>query len=215
MSFLIDWWNRLSGLQQGFALVAVPASLILILQTLLLAIGMGHGHDGDMDTDTSGLGDHDMDDSGGDAVDFHDHDGGGNHDVSGLRILTVRGMVAFFAIGGWSGIVASGSGASVLGSMLIAFAAGLAALLMVAYFFKWALSLQENGTLSFSTAVGKTAEVYIRVPAARVGKGKVNILIGERLCELEAVTDSDADLRPGQQVNVAAVEGQILIVSNI
>ena len=45
---MIDWWNSLSVAAQVFACIAVPASLVLLIQTVLMLIGIGsEGGDGD------------------------------------------------------------------------------------------------------------------------------------------------------------------------
>ena len=44
--FIIDWWNSLSTLAQIFACIAVPATLVLIIQTVLMFIGFGDDADG-------------------------------------------------------------------------------------------------------------------------------------------------------------------------
>ena len=44
--FIIDWWNSLSLVSQVFACVAIPATMILLIQTLLLFFGVGEDADG-------------------------------------------------------------------------------------------------------------------------------------------------------------------------
>ena len=52
---MLNWWNSLDALQHFFAYVAIPATLILCIQTVLLLFGLGAGGDGEVDSDTSGL----------------------------------------------------------------------------------------------------------------------------------------------------------------
>ena len=52
---MLNWWNSLDALQHFFAYVAIPATLILCIQTVLLLFGLGAGGDGELDSDTSGL----------------------------------------------------------------------------------------------------------------------------------------------------------------
>ena len=47
---MISWFNQLNDLQQVFALIAIPSSIIMVLQTILLLIGVGDG----MDSGTGG-----------------------------------------------------------------------------------------------------------------------------------------------------------------
>ena len=95
---MIAWWESLQAIQQVFYIIAIPATLILILQTILLLFGMGHDSETDIDHDV----DHDIGD--------HDAAGDGANHEAGLRILTVRGIVAFLAVCGWVGVaLTSGS----------------------------------------------------------------------------------------------------------
>jgi len=62
--------------------------------------------------------------------------------------------------------------------------------------------------------VGKSAVVYMRVPAKRADRGKVNVIVQERMVEVSAVTDEDADLLPGSEVAVIGMSnGETLLVA--
>ena len=37
---MINWWNNLDTVQQVFALIAIPSTLIMVIQTIMLVIGM-------------------------------------------------------------------------------------------------------------------------------------------------------------------------------
>jgi hypothetical protein len=130
------WWESLSGLGQFFALVAIPATVILILQTLMLLFGLtGHG---DVDAGGNDL-DHDHDfglDHGHDVAHDHPLDSRELHDVHdhGLRIFTVRAFVAFFTIFGWLGVVLTDNNVSSVLSIALSVAAGFAAMVGMAYF---------------------------------------------------------------------------------
>ena len=82
-----EWWNGLSILSQIFAAIAIPATLIMIIQSLMMFLGLGF--ESDVEADIS------------ENIDYNVHDSS-----DGLSLITVRGMVAFFAIGGWAGLVA-------------------------------------------------------------------------------------------------------------
>jgi hypothetical protein len=216
-----DWWNALSGLERFFALTAIPATLLLLIQTLLLLVGLGGGH-GEAQAETGhdfGGDDGGWDHDGHDAPDAHltgehaGHEHGEIHDA-GLRVFTVRGFVAFFCIFGWSGLVCLQGGLGAPVSLLIAFGAGLLSMLSIALILKAALRLQFNGTLDLSNAVGKPASVYLRVPAGRQARGKVNLTVQERYIEADAVTDESGDLLPGREVIVVGLsEPGTLLVS--
>lgn len=221
MDWFFDWWNALNMVQQSFAVVAIPATVILVLQTVLLLFGLGGGHDadhGEFADDHSGLGDHgdvgdyDTDHGDGWELDDHDHDHDPAHHAAGLRIFTVRGMVAFFAIGGWLGIALSDTAMATPLVMILALLGGIAALLLTAWFIKWSLSLQEQGNLDLTGAVGKTARVYIPIPADGRRTGKVTLTLQERYVELDAVTNVERGLHTDEIVKVTGVMNQNLLV---
>lgn len=216
MSFFTDWWTGLNLLQQSFAVVAIPATVVLFLQTLLLLFGLGsshdvdHGVDHDFDHDLSHDFDHDSDAvAGHDAAhEFHDTPHDGAHHAAGLRIFTVRGIVAFFAVGGWLGIVLGETGLPTAAVLLISLAGGTAALVGIALLLRWSLSLQDQGNLDLRNAIGKTAQVYIPIPADGASAGKVNLVLQERFVELPAVTQAHCVLRTDQMVKVTGIINQ-------
>ena len=98
------WWQSLSTAEHVLLYVAVPATLILLLQTLLLFLG---GDAPDLDGD----GVPDALEAGADA----DLDGDGIPDTPGessapLHILTLRGVVAFCCLFGWGSLGLSQAG---------------------------------------------------------------------------------------------------------
>lgn len=207
--------------QQVMALFALPATAVLIIQTIMLLFGFGH--DGGADAPDGGIDLTDSDVMTGDA-DFSGSvsDTAGDGDTwlsegdvdfdSGLRLLTVRGMVAFFAVGGWVGIAAIDLGAKVWLASLAAVAAGLVALWLVAVIFKALMRLQSSGNVDLKNAVGVIGEVYLRIPPEMQGQGKVSVQIQERLIEAAAMTMSSVELKSGSSVRVVAVRGDRLLV---
>ncbi len=137
-----------------------PSTLILLLQTILLLFGVGGGHDADMDHDVDVDADAQMELETDHDI---DHDGGADH-VGGLRLLTVRGIVAFLAVCGWAGVALTDLGVSPVPTTVAALAAGFAALLVVALVLRWSLKLQQTGNLDLNHAVGLTGEVYVSIP---------------------------------------------------
>ena len=196
-------------------ILAIPATVILVLQTILLLFGMG-GDDAELESDTGGIGDGDLDGDGDIDIDSDadidgDTDGGFEGDT-GLRLFTVRGLVAFFSVGGWAGIAALRLGAGHLLAVLIALVFGIAALFLVALFFKLIPKIQHNGTMRISNAVGSIGEVYITIPANGSGSGKVNVILQSQLSELTAVTYADRALRYGEKVRVSGTIGDNTLI---
>lgn len=211
------WWNSLVLIEQVFAIVAIPATILLLIQTLLLLVGLGSGgHDAQMETDVSGL-DNEADLHGLDIHDVHyDHDAhdtdGDDHDQEhevdhGLRVFTLRGIVAFFAIFGWCGLACVNSGWSHGLSVGVSIASGILAMVSIAIVMKMVMKLQFNGTTDLKNAIGKTGTVYIRVPEQRREKGKISLLVQDQLVEADAVTDETIALKTGTEVVVIGLSG--------
>lgn len=189
------WWESLNEAGRVFACIALPSTLVLIIQIILSIIGF----DGDGDVPDAAS------DVDPDINDFAYDDG--------LRLFTVRGIISFFAIGGWVGLTLSKTTLNTALVVLISLGAGFLAMYLIALLFKAAMKLQSDGTLDIKNAVGKTGTVYLTVPPHRSGKGKVNITLQERYTELEAVTDENEPLLYGESVTVVTVldENTILV----
>lgn len=219
----MNWWNELTHLQKFFASVAMPATLFMILQFILQIIGFSNDSDVDsVDGDTEfGMEDslaHDIFDGNSPdlfEVDSHeaietsimdsvDSDGGGGHEHgSTVRLFTAKGIVAFLAVGGWMGVAALEWGISVPITIILSITAGWMALFFVAWLVSVFLRMQQNGTLQLQNAIGREGEVYIPIPTN--GRGKVNVIVQERLCELDAVTQAGRTLRTGEKIKVLNV----------
>jgi hypothetical protein len=155
---------------------AVAGGTILLIQTALLAFGIGDGHDA--------------------AHDLHPEDvgpgHGDTHESSGsFQLLSVRTLVAFltfFGLGGWWACERGWEGWQVA---LFALASGMSVGLIVA----WALTLQRRlnteGNVRPENAIGKTANVYLRIPANRAGAGKITLAVQGRTAEYSAMTDGE------------------------
>ena len=211
---MLNWWNGLTLVSQIFCTVAIPATVIMILQSLLLLFGIGthtagdfdHGtgfdvhdggdiHDGGFDTDAGGPGAHVPGDTHIDGIDDH----------NGLSLISVRGIVAFFSIGGWTGVVCDSAELPLILSILISTMAGLLSLIGIAVLFKSALKLQESGNLNINNAIGVTGKVYIPIPPNGMGHGKITALIQEQYVEIDAINDGDEVIKTDMLVEIISV----------
>ena len=188
---MTEWYNSLTNLQQIFALIAIPATLILLVQTVLLFFGIG---DGDADGDgvpDAGTGD-------------------------GLVLFSVRGIIAMLCVGGWLGIVLLGTSMNSVLAIIISFTGGLAALIGMAMLVKVLLKLQSSGNIQIANAIGKVGAVYLTIPANMSGKGKVNITVQDTYTEFDAMTTENAELKTGEAVRVVSTdETGILVVERV
>lgn len=233
MEWFHVWWQGLGLVGQVMACAAIPMTIVMFLQLILMIIGVGFGGDSDGDFDSDELdfdsdvdADFDVDldlDAGADAdfsiedvtgAEAAAHDGGHHNDS--MRILTVRGIVAFFALGGWAGLAALTAGIAPLWSIQIALLSGVAAMLVASVVIRFALRMQSSGNIILKNAVSQTAEVYITIPPLRSNTGKITMVLQERFVELDAVTDSTGALKPKTKVEVVGTMGKdCLVVSPV
>ena len=220
MEWFSEWWNGLQLAEQILYCIAVPATLILIIQIILMLIGLGDHGAGINPSDTSGL---DMPDSfdGMDSVDadipdLTDHDISSPHDLADFRLLSVQSVIAFLCIFGWSGIAALSCGAPAWAAILIGAVLGLAAMFLVAKIIQWSSKLTQNGNFNVKNLLGESGTVYIPIPPKGEGTGKINISCGERFLEFDAVCEGDKTLSTGSAVRVVdIIAGSTLVVEQI
>ena len=199
-----EFWYSLSLFQQILLCIVVPVTLILVIQFILLLFGIGGGDHADATVDLDGDGIPDDVSNADQGMEFTE--------IGGLRLLTLRGILAFLSIGGWTALVVSIE-YSVLLAVVIGLLAGAAADILYALVMRAVLRLQENGAVHLKNAVGLTGEVYIPIPPQRTANGKINIILQGKLCEEEAIWNGDVFLPTGTKVTVTGILGDALIVA--
>ena len=217
------WWEALTLLERVFAAVAIPATLLLLIQFVMTLIGLG-GHDGDLDADGDGAPDlmdldgdgvpdgMDLDGDGvpdialdGDGDGLPDGEPGGQGGAPGLRLFTFRGVVAFLTVTGWGALAISRAGHPWIAALLVGVLLGAAAMVLTAVVMRLFLRLQTDGTVDVQNAVGLAGEAYLPIPARRAGEGKVNVVIQDTMTECAAVTDEAQPISTGEAVTVIGV----------
>ncbi len=198
------WLENYTAFQQTFFVIATIATLILFIFLILMMFGVhGDTFDGSID---GGSFDHDFSDA---HMDIYNDEPLSS--FAGMKLFTMRGILTFFSIGGWVTFLVNQS-ASIFWSLIAGFFAGLFAAILLAYTFKQVMKLEMEGNLKYENALGKTGEVYIRVPASRNGKGKVNMLLQERFVEIDAITNEEADLKTGTRVIISGIENESTVI---
>ncbi len=212
MSF-VEWWNALGLAAQIFYCIAIPATLVLVIQTVLMFFGFDDGEadadfDADFDADTQAdISDGIYGDEIADAAELADAAG-----FDSLRIFTVRGIVAFLVMFGWVGVVMTEAKINMVITLLTATACGAAIMVLVAYLFKAVMKLRSSGTADNRNALGSAGKVYLTIPASRQGEGKVNVMLQGSYVERNAVTDEGEAIPTGSEVIVVGVSGQTTLI---
>lgn len=203
-----NWWDSLSLVSQIFALIAIPTTGVLLIQTILMLIGIGMDSGADFD------GDVDVDVDSGDGL-FGDGDIDGDIDPTGLdslRVFTVRGIIAFLVVFGWTGFMLDRANVSLWIIIPIAAIAGFIMMYILAILMKSIMKLRNDGNLDNRNALGTSGRVYLTVPASRNGEGKVNVLLQGSYVERDAVTDENEAIPTGTEIVVTGVSGQTTLV---
>lgn len=227
MSF-VEWWNALGLVTQIFYCIAIPATLVLVVQTILMFFGLDDGNadadfdveldtdadinfDGDIDADIDADVPDDIDglygDELADTTEIADLEG-----FDSLRIFTVRGIISFLVMFGWVGVVMTEANINLVITLLTATVCGFGIMVLVAYIFKAVMRLRSNGAVDNRNAVGVGGKVYLTIPASRKGEGKVNVMIQGSYVERNAVTDEVEAIPTGSEVIVVGVSGQTTLI---
>lgn len=191
----MEFWEAMDLAQKIYFCVGLGASIFLVLQIITLLFGIGET--GEAEVDLSGDGEADA------TVDLAD----------GFNLFTLRGMVAFFAIGGWTGLALSDI--SIWVSVIGALVAGSLALVAMAFLMRAIMQLRSSGNIDNTKAVGKIADVYLTIPAKGNGMGKINLTLEERFVELNAIQEGNSPITTGAKVKVTAIVGDTLVVEQI
>jgi membrane protein implicated in regulation of membrane protease activity len=224
MDSLFIWWDALPIFRQVLFCVTIPATLILLIQTILLLIGIGgdHGDIGDTTGDLGDIGDAgdigDMSDIGADVsgdlpadIGNAAHAGHTMSDFGLASLFTLQGVVTFFTVFGWSSLVMDTAGWPIPLTLFLGLNFGVLAMVGVAKIIHLSAKLAQNGTLDSRKLLGESGTVYITIPAD--GRGKVMIQSDERYVECEAVTEDGKELKSGHDIRVVDIVGGVLVVS--
>ncbi len=189
-----EWFKGLSALEHVYLWLGVAATAFLIVQIILLLCTSFGG-----DVDIDGDGDIDVDTD------------------SGVSIFTVKSVTAFFAVGSWAGLLTCTLASQKLQwlSVLVAILAGAAAMAVVALAMRAMLKLQCNGAVQYEKLTGKQATVYVAIPAARSGRGKITLTAQGRFLELDAMTDETDKISVDECVEIISTDNDCTVVKRI
>lgn len=185
----MEWFSDLTTFQKFYWVVAGISSIVFVFVLITTFLGADSEDIGDVDAEV-------------------DADTG-----AGFQFFTFKNTVAFFTIFGWSGIAMIDEGSSKTIVLLVSFVSGLAMMTLMATMFYYISKMVSSGTLKMENALHAVGEVYLTIGANRSNIGKVQIKVQSALRELEALTDSDTDLKQGTVIKVTEVTPNgILIV---
>lgn len=188
MEFIID----APPLLKVFWFIAMPASLIFLIQSIMTFVGLD-GSDGlqaDFESDLEVA-------------------QGGSH------IFSLRNLIAFLLGFSWTGIslfeLLPNTGVLIAASVAV----GLSFVLLYFFIIKKLQQLAEDNTFDIKRAIGKSAEVYLMIPGNNSGKGLIQVSVNGTYKELKAITKGSA-IPSGSIVKITDITSDnILLVETI
>jgi hypothetical protein len=186
-----------------FGVTAVIGTLFFLGRTVIMLVG------GDTDLH------HDL---GFNAAGGHAGGELGDHTDSStaFKILSIQTIAAFLMGFGWGGLgVVRGWGMPVFIGVGVGVVTGSGMAWVLGKLLIWIARMQSSGTLSMESALYEEGTVYVRIPAARAGRGLVRVVVDDRMQYYPAVTDG-SDLDTQVAVRITAVnEDHTLTVERV
>jgi len=193
-----------------FWYIALPVSLIFIIQSAMTFIGV----------------------EGGDGVEA-DFDGGLDDVSAPFQLFSFRNLINFLLGFSWTGIAFYSTISSKTILLILAFIVGAAFVAVffaafVAVFFLIMQQIQklaENNSFKIAETIGKNCTAYTPIPEKKSGTGRVQVSVNGSFHELEAINGSFHELEAitegeripsGTLLRVKAIDsGNLLIVEKL
>ena len=186
---LSGFYNAFTSDERVMFIIAIICSFIFIIQLIMMVIGFG-ADELDIELDDDGL------------LDFF-----------GLKLVSFKSLVSSFGVFSWTYLATQSF--QLMTRVIVSVIAGIVTLIVVAFIMKKMSELDTDGNISIESSVGKEATVYITIPKNKEGIGKVNVVLSDRLVELEAMTDDMDDIKTNSKVTIVSVDNNILLVKKI
>lgn len=184
--------ESLPPLLKMFWFIAIPVSVIFLIQTVMTFVG------GDA---TDGL----------DA----DFDGDLNSGDTPFQLFSFRNLINFLLGFSWGGISFYNTISNSTLLIIVALLIGASFLFLFFLIIRQIVKLSEDNSFRFSDTINNTAEVYLSIPGNMTGKGKIMLSFKGSTRELDAMTAQDK-IPTGSVVKIVKVENDnILIVEKI
>jgi hypothetical protein len=188
----MEWFNALDTALKVYWCIALGASLIFVIQTIMAFVGLD-GSDG-IEADFDG----DLDGS----------DGPG-------QLFSFRNFINLLLGYGWAAICFYGIIASPVWLNVVAIGVGLSFVLLFFLLMKQMTRLATDKTFRLEQTLNKSADVYLAIPEAMSGRGKVQVSVGGAYHEIDAMTRGEK-LKTGSKARIEEIiDSQTLLVSKL
>ncbi|WP_018343802.1 hypothetical protein [Cytophaga aurantiaca] len=172
--------------------IAIPTSIIFLIQTIMTFIGA----------------------DGADGIDA-DFDGDLEHGDSHFQLFSFRNLINFLLGFSWTGISFFNRIPNAL-LVVVSIAVGSLFIYMFFVIIRELQKLAEDNSFTYEETVNKSADVYLTIPGKKAGKGKILISVRGSVRELDAMTDNEDKIPTGSVVKVVRIEhDNILLVETL
>jgi len=172
-------------LLRAFWYIAIPTSLIFIIQIAMTFLG--GGSDADFDSATG-------------------------HGGSDYQVFSFRNLINFLLGFSWTGISFYSTIHNTFFLILLALNIGALFVYMFFLIIEQIIKLSEDNSFKIQDTINKTGEVYLPIPEYKSGAGKIMISINGAYHELDAMTEH-LRLESHTEVKVVKIDdNNILIV---
>lgn len=183
--------ETLDPLLKTFWFVAIPTTLIFIIQTIMTFVGADS---------TDGL--------------HADFDGVSDGADAPFQLFSLRNLINFLLGFSWTGISFYATIQNSLFLILLSFIVGLLFIFIFFIIIKQVQKLAENNSFNIENTLNKSAEVYLTIPERKSGKGKIMISINGAFHELDAMTEHDK-IPSNTIVKVVKIENNNILIVEI
>lgn len=185
----MEYLNTLDPFLRNLWYIAIPASVIFLIQTILSFVGADatDGIDADFDSDLENTG-------------------------APFQLFSLRNMINFLLGFSWTGISFYEYIPNKIWLIGLSLLVGL---LFVSFFIliiRQIQKLAEDNSFDIQKALNQTAEVYLPIPGNSGGKGKVMVSVQGAYHELDAITRQETRIASNTMVRVVGIENNNLLV---
>ena len=191
---MLEWFSDLELFSKFYWIITLVGSLIFLIVVIMTFVGADgaedfEGADASIDADTG--------------IEF--------------QFISLKSLIGFFTIFGWSGIACIDADLSKPITVLISVVCGLIMMTILAAMFHYIKKLTDSGTLDYKNALNAVGEVYLTIGANRSRMGKVSVRVQGTLREMDALTDSFTELKSGTIIKIVDVtsNGILIVDQNI
>lgn len=187
----MEFLNSFTMFERVMFWMAVPSTVILVFQSVFTFIGMENYNN--------------------DLPEIGDSASPADYSMSHFPVLTIKNVIIFFSIFGWTGLAMKKAGAGDMVTIAVAIVAAIVVILLLTYMFYFINKLSEDNTLDVINAIGATGTVYLKIPAEMKGRGKVQAIFQGAQREIDAVTRGE-ELETGTMIKITEIIEETLVV---